>query len=407
MKKQLTIGFVGMTHLGLNYAAAAAAKGYQVIGYDPDGVQKVIEPGLDEALATNADRIRFTAQAQEVSSCDIIYVSPDVKTDDKGQSDLNKINSLIEQIIPELNSEAILIVLSQVPPGYTRNIDFPKHRLFYQVETLVFGEALERAENPERYILGCNNTTEIPLNLRIYLESYNCPILPMRYESAELAKISINCCLVASISVANTLAELCENLGADWSEIIPALKLDKRIGKYAYLKPGLGIAGGNLERDLATVINLSNNYGTDGKVINSFISNSKHRKNWALRILHQKVLGQNPDANIAIWGLTYKENTHSLKNSPSIYLLEALQEYKVTAYDPATKELDLKCKLAPGAMPAAEGADVLIVMTPWKEFKDVSIKEVISYMRGKIIIDPYAIFSDQDTSDLEYITLGK
>src|SRR5207245_1505995 len=82
------------------------------------------------------------------------------------------------------------------------------------------------------------------------------PILPMRYESAELAKISINMFLVASISTTNTLAELCERIGADWSEIVPALKLDKRIGQHAYLAPGLGIAGGNLERDLTTVCRL-------------------------------------------------------------------------------------------------------------------------------------------------------
>src|SRR5207344_1570294 len=87
--------------------------------------------------------------------------------------------------------------------------------------------------------------------------------LPMRYESAELAKIAINCCLVSSISVANTLAELCERLDADWSEIVPALKLDRRIGQHAYLAPVLVIAGGNLERDLATVCNLADAHGSD------------------------------------------------------------------------------------------------------------------------------------------------
>src|SRR5208282_6722957 len=102
---------------------------------------------------------------------------------------------------------------------------------------------------PERFIVGCAEPRgPLPAALQSFLESFACPILPMAYESAELAKISINFCLVASISVANTLAEICEQVGADWSDIAPALKLDKRIGPGAYLSPGLGIAGGNLER---------------------------------------------------------------------------------------------------------------------------------------------------------------
>ena len=96
----------------------------------------------------------------------------------------------------------------------------------------------------------------------------------MRYESAELAKISINMCLVASVTTANTLAELCEKIGADWSEIVPALKLDKRIGQYAYLAPGLGIAGGNLERDLATVC--------------SFADELRHRRRCGARLDRQQ-----------------------------------------------------------------------------------------------------------------------
>src|SRR5262249_61279085 len=129
---------------------------------------------------------------------------------------------------------------------------------YYQGKTLVFGQAVERALKPERPIVGCAEpAAPLEARFRTVLSAFGCPILPMRYESAELAKISINCCLVASVTVANTLAQVCEKIGADWGEIAPALKLDRRIGAYAYLAPGLGIAGGNLERDLATVQRLS------------------------------------------------------------------------------------------------------------------------------------------------------
>ena len=156
----------------------------------------------------------------------------------------------------------------------------------------------------------------------------------MRYESAELAKISINMCLVASVSTANTLAELCEKIGADWSEIVPALKLDKRIGQHAYLAPGLGIAGGNLERDLATVCRFADELGTDANVVRAWIANSRHRRDWALRTLHREVLARVDDPVIAVLGLAYKQDTHSTKNSPSIALLSSLTPFRVRVFDP-------------------------------------------------------------------------
>ena len=108
----------------------------------------------------------------------------------------------------------------------------------------------------------------------------------MRYESAELAKIAVNCFLAAQISTANTLAELCERVGADWREIVPALRLDRRIGAHAYLKPGLGIAGGNLERDLATMIDIADSFGAPSGVVKAWVENSNHRK-LARRVIPQ------------------------------------------------------------------------------------------------------------------------
>ncbi len=243
------VGFAGMTHLGLVSASAVAMNGFQVICYDADPKLigrlakrdlPVSEPGLDQLVRENGERQVFTADLAAISRCDVVYIAPDVPTDDFGQSDLAPIRQLIAAIVRALASHAVLVVLCQVPPGFTRSLAAPPpERRYYQVETLVFGQAVERARRPERYIVGCDDPGK-PLDgrLRAVLEPFGCPILPMRYESAELAKISINMCLVASIGVANMLAELCEHIGAVWSEITPALKLDRRIGAYSYLAPG-------------------------------------------------------------------------------------------------------------------------------------------------------------------------
>jgi len=138
----------------------------------------------------------------------------------------------------------------------------------------------------------------------------------MRYESAELAKISINFCLVASITVANVLAEISESIGTDWAEIVPALRLDRRIGSYSYLSPGLGIAGGNLERDLRTVLDLARESGADAGIVYAWLANSSHRRNWCWRVLQDRVLKTNPRARIGVLGLAYKENPARPKTRP-------------------------------------------------------------------------------------------
>jgi UDPglucose 6-dehydrogenase len=226
----------------------------------------------------------------------------------------------------------------------------------------------------------------------------------MRYESAEAAKIAINCCLVSSISVANTLAELCEGIGADWSEIVPALKLDKRIGQHAYLAPGLGIAGGNLERDLATVIRFSEELKSDASVVKAWLANSRHCRDWAARRIKKILLDKTPAAVIAVWGLAYKENTHSTKNSPSLATIAQLGEATLRLHDPVVKmERSFESPLE-----AARGADALMILTPWPQYRAVNCTAVAKAMRGRLVLDPYGVLNPAKAkaAGLQIHTLG-
>src|SRR5207237_2951892 len=243
---------------------ATAAKGFEVLGFDPStdlcdelnqGKFPVTEPGLAGLFQSHRSRIRFTSSAAELAECGLVFVSLDVPTDQANRSDLAPLQKLIDSVAGHIAQDATVVILCQVPPGFTRSLKVSLAgqrigwRWFYQVETLIFGNAVERALHPERFIIGCDDPkAALPGPYAAWLKAFGCPLLPMRYESAELAKIAINLFLVSSVSTTNTLAELCEEIGADWSEIAPALRLDKRIGPHAYLTPGLGIAGGNLER---------------------------------------------------------------------------------------------------------------------------------------------------------------
>ncbi len=402
------IGFAGLSHLGLCSAVAAAAKGFSVLGFDPDpavaesvaaGRLPVLEPGLEALLREHRARLAFGADPAHLAECDVIYVAADVPTDDAGSSELGGIERLLDRVQAAADADACIVVLSQVPPGFTRAHARPGCALYYQVETLVFGRAVERALEPERFILGCADPrAPLPPALAAYLGAFGCPILPMRYESAELAKIAVNCCLAASISVANALAELSEHIGADWAEIAPALRLDRRIGAHAYLAPGLGIGGGNIERDLASVVRLAERHGTDGAVVRSFLANSAHRKDWAIRVLRAALLEKVPGATIGIWGLTYKENTRSIKNSPAIALIKQLSDCTLRVFDPEVQASVVKHTrliAATDALDAARNADALAIMTPWPHFRRHDAAEVAERMRGRLLLDPYRLFDPE------------
>jgi UDPglucose 6-dehydrogenase len=406
--KTPTIGFAGMTHLGINSAAAAAAHGFPTVCHDADpalladlaaGRPPVVEPGLPDLLAAHGHRLSYAADPAALAVCDVVFIASDVPTDDRGHSDLSPIRNLIDRVIPVLGPETVLVILCQVPPGFTRTLPVSPERLFYQVETLIFGRAVERALAPERFIVGSAAPERaLPPAFAAYLDAFGCPVLPMRYESAELAKISINMCLVASICVANTLSEICEGIGADWSEIVPALRLDKRIGPHAYLSPGLGIAGGNLERDLATVIQLSHDSGTNANIVQAWLDDSAYRRDWVLRQIHRSVLPHIADPVFAVLGLAYKENTASTKNSPAIATLDALHPFRVRVFDPAVPAEASghpRAEAADTALAAVDGVDALLIMTPWPEFRRIVPADLIDTMAGRTIIDPYGALDAQ------------
>lgn len=412
-----------MTHLGLVSASAVASAGFETICFDRDetlvadlrkGKLAVLEPGLPELIAANGGRQTFSTSAADIARCEVVYIAPDIPTDDEGRSETVLLGELIELIRPVLREDAVLVVLSQVEPGFTRRMTVPEPaRRYYQVETLIFGRAVERATKPERYIIGCADPAR-PLDprYRAVLDAFNCPILPMLYESAELAKISINCCLAASVSVANMLAELCERIGADWSEIVPALKSDRRIGHFAYLAPGLGIAGGNLERDLSTVCRLAEAHDSDAGVVRAWIHNSRYRRDWAVRTIRKVLLDENPSATIAVWGLAYKENTHSVKNSPSLATIGQLPGVAFRVHDPVVSATAAAGSEAIGAnepLEATAGADALMILTPWPEYRGIAPAEIAHSLRGRIVLDPYAVLDRKaaEAAGLCYHTLGR
>jgi len=235
----------------------------------------------------------------------------------------------------------------------------------------------------------------------------------MRYESAELCKIAINAFLVSTLTTTNTLAELCEAIGADWSEIAPALRLDRRIGEHAYLTPGLGIGGSNLSRDLATVERLASVSGSDAGVTTAWRTHSAHRASWPLGQLQERVLREIAQPRIAVWGLAYKVDTHSTRNSPGLKLARTLAAaaVEVGAYDPEAEPVSVDSPTftrLDAALAACADADALVVTTPWPAFRDEDPVAVAAALRGALVVDPYAILdaTAYRAAGLSHLRLG-
>lgn len=429
MIQPLLIGFAGLSHLGIVSSIVAASKGFEVRGYDPDvalcdalkaGQLPVFEPGLLERLAAGRSNIRFTSDPDALRECHVIVCSSDVPTSAGGTSDLSVIDGIMTTILQVAASGSVIVVLSQVPPGFTRGWarrlaeagESRGRALFSQVETLIFGQAVERAAHPERVIVGCADpASPLPAPYADYLAAFEAPVLRMRYESAEMAKLSINAMLVSAVSTANALAELCEAIGADWSDIVPALTLDRRIGPHAYLRPGLGLSGGNLERDVATILRLAETHGTETGLAAAWQESSRRHREWVLHQLHERVLSQWSSPRIAVWGLAYKPDTRSTTHAPALALLEALRGVEVRAYDPqaawdAAAFPDVR--VAASALEACREADALAIMTPWKEFRAVPPARLVETMRGRVVIDPFHVLDPEACRavGLEHARLG-
>src|SRR5437588_7846667 len=399
--------FLGLSHLGVVSSIGWASLGDAVVAVDLDpepvsrlrrGELPVLEPSLDALFAATRSRMTFGTDVSLVRDAPLVVVARDVPTDSGNASDTSLVTALIDAAIPHLRDGVILVVMSQVPPGFTRRLgeQIRSRRpeltfsLYYWIETLIFGNAVERFLKPERIMLGCADpTAPLPTALDARLARFQSTVFRLRYESAELTKTAINLYLCAAVTYANTLADLCEAVGADWSEMMAPLRLDKRIGPAAYIRPGLGIAGGNLERDMISLRDLCRASAVDGAFIETMVDYNVRRHWWVHRKLEEYVFPTTPSPTIAVWGLAYKKNTRSTKNSMSLRVIgELTGRADFRAWDPVVgaSDVSVPAKIVAHRDEALAAADCLLILTDWDEFA-VPRPEALRTMRRPLIID--------------------
>jgi UDPglucose 6-dehydrogenase len=405
------VGIVGLSHLGIVAAAGLASLGLDVTAVDDAervgalaaGRLPIHEPGLGALLARSAPT--FTADYAALKSCDLVIVALDTVTDELNRADLSVLDAYIDRALPWLPGEGVVALMSQVPVGYTRTLAARlrsrrpelKARLYYWVETLVIGEALARYLRPERIIIGGSESragepVAAEPSLDELLARFGCPIFRMSYESAELCKAAINLYLSVSVTYANALADLCEATGASMAALIPALRGDQRIGPAAYIRPGLGIAGGNLERDLVHLRELARAKNVDASLLDLILERSAARYTWLVRAVTQALerSGLKPGTRprLALWGLAYKKNSRSTRNAVSLRLIADFKDRAaLVVYDPEVTETPSGIDRAPSALDACRSADALVIVTDWDEFAAFDPAAIRGALRSPVVVD--------------------
>jgi UDPglucose 6-dehydrogenase len=404
----MKIGFFGLSHLGICYSAAYMRKKFQVIAVDQN--QKLLDklkcnkfPIYEKGLNTNLDnkKIHYSSDIKKLNQADFIYYSRDMITDKNNNSNYNFIQKEILELDKKIKKKIPFILLSQVYPGFLNSLSI-KREIYYQVETLIYGNALDGAINPDRIIIGKKNNKKINSKLLKILKSFSKNLIITNYETAELTKISINLFLISSIMTTNSIALYCEKIGAKWKTIKKSLELDKRIGRYAYLNPSPGLSGGNLERDLKNAHKLF----SPNQLYSTWLKLDRIVKNWTLNILKKKI---NKKSKILIVGTVYKKGTKNLKNSFSEYIIKKLiKNYKVFLYE---EDIELSAKFKNiiniylDPLQNKIIFDAIVFVNNCFEPKNDYLKNL---KRSSIIIDPYCYYSNfKSIKKYKYFSIGQ
>ena len=420
-KNELSIGVLGLWHLGLVYSVSLAKSGYSVFGFDLDkeniaklnrGDLPIFEPNLTKYCKKYLNKnLHFSSNAGEViRNKDYIFITLDTPVDNFDNIDLGSIVTLCNLIIRYVSKKTTIVISSQVPVGTTRSLlkNLPKSKIIYFPENLKLGTAINDFFKPAAIVFGSDDKKVVKQFLKDF-PIFRCKVLEMSLESAEMVKHALNSFLALNISFASEISDLCELLKADASDVFLGLKSDPRVSPTAPISPGMGFAGATLGRDIKVLTNLANKRGYKAKLLNAVYEVNQDRLHYLLEKI-KKVYPKLNGKKIGILGLTYKPNTNTLRRSRSIELANLLlaEKAKIKGFDPAIKDQDAdSLKIVNSYAELFKDLDLLILMTEWPQFRNIDLKTASNLMAKKIIIDTRNFLDRQKYVDNGFIYFGR
>jgi UDPglucose 6-dehydrogenase len=422
----------GLWHLGTVTAACLAMGGHSVTGLDFNenviadlkiGKPPLFEPGLEDLVKNGIKNgvLDFSTDI-EYAVCDsqVIWVAYDTPVDENDIADVDYVVERVSRLFPYLKSGQEVLISSQLPVGTSKLLEdqFAKSRpdvnvsFSYSPENLRLGKAIAVFSQPDRVVIGVRNDKGCEVFTEL-LSPFTNHIEWMSVESAEMTKHALNAFLATSVTFINEIATICEQVGADAKEVERGLKSESRIGPKAYLGPGGAFAGGTLARDIAFLSKIGKEHDLPLFLFPAIRASNDAHKDWPRRRIIQ-LLGGVRNNTIAVWGLTYKPGTDTLRRSSAIELCQWLIEQgaQVQAHDPLIKKMPeqySKIRLCSSPIESTQNADALVIATEWPDYRTISMSEIIATMRKPLILDANRFLSSSLDAlpNVIYVTVGK
>jgi len=432
----MKISVIGTGYVGLVVGTCFAETGNDVICADIDekkvrmlrkGKSPIYEPGLEGLIKSNLKekRLKFTTNLEiAIKQASVIFLALPTPPFEDGSADLSHVLSVSKVISEHMNGYKVIVNKSTVPVGTAdrvRQVIAKKANYEFDVvsnpEFLKEGAAVNDFMKPDRIVVGSNSARAISIMQDLYapfIRTGN-PFIVMDERSSELTKYAANSFLATKISFMNEVANLCERVGADVDMVRKGVGTDPRVGPQ-FLFAGVGYGGSCFPKDVSALAKTSEEYKYDFKILNAVEWVNKQQRilfvNKVLKHFGRKLKGK----VIAVWGLSFKPNTDDMREAPSITIIKELLRHGATVYahDPvanqeAKKHLGSSVRYFDNNYDALKGADALVVVTEWNEFRRPDFDKMKTLMRGKVIFDGRNIYNPQILSEkgFDYTGIGR
>ena len=433
----MKIAMIGTGYVGLVSGACFAEFGPTVVCVDLDAAKvdrlrngeiPIYEPGLDELVASGikSGRLSFTTDlAEAVAGADAVFIAvgtPSRRGD--GHADLRYVEAAAADIARALTGYAVVVTKSTVPVGTGRRVaeiirettPNAQFDVASNPEFLREGSAIGDFMRPDRVVIGAESERAQTVMRELYRPLYlaETPIVMTTLETAELTKYAANAFLATKITFINEIADLCEKVGANVQDVARGMGLDSRIGK-KFLHAGPGYGGSCFPKDTLALVRTAQEYGAPARLVETVVQVNDRRKGAMAGRVLQACGGSVRGKTVAVLGVAFKPNTDDMRDAPSLAIVPALQDAGATvrAYDPAA--MGEASSLLPGvhwctdAYDTATGADVLVLITEWNEFRALDLSRLAELMKAKVIVDLRNVYGPDDVraAGFSYTSIGR
>ncbi|NIJ14486.1 UDPglucose 6-dehydrogenase [Saccharomonospora amisosensis] len=420
-----SIVVVGTGYVGLTTGACLACLGHRVTCVDVDAAKvarlaagrvDILEPGLAGLVARGltSGTLSFAVEARAaVESADAVFLCVPTPMGAGGAADLRAVEAAVATMASSLPADSVLVTKSTVPVGTAGRISDLLGRddvaVVSNPEFLREGTAVADFLGPERIVVGSDTPGAAERVAALY-RRLDAPVVVTDAASAELVKYAANCFLATKLSYVNSIAELCERLGADIDAVTRGMGYDSRIGR-SFLSPGPGWGGSCLPKDTSALLRIADAVGFDFRLLSAAVEDNLAQRDRVVAKVATAVGGELAGARIGLLGLAFKAGTDDLRDSPALAVASVLSAHgaRLSAYDPAVTGPLPGMAVADDPYRVARGADALVVLTEWPEFTQLDWTYVADLMRGAAVVDTRNLLSPVSLRDagLRWTGLGR